>query len=149
MGQIQWEHQGGGFHQGVHHDEASGQFTLCFHHDDSFISAVNRHRRLTEDNSARRRSGKLFQVAEVSNGTIMEWKHMHGVDVFNEDHWPGVMRLIHSQQYRDKVMVTESNCVRSNESVERKYFTGSLDQSSHPLSSTRRKFGGVIASGSF
>lgn len=150
MAGILWENDGSGVDVGYHYDQATGAFTVCHSQDVSHIAANNTRRRLTEDNSARRRSGDLYQIAEIGNGTLMEWKVKYGVDVNNEDHWPAVMRLIHSREYREQVMVTEGNFVRRGEGQERKFFTGSLDSSSHPLSSNRsRKYGGIIASGSF
>lgn len=153
MSKIYWEPSGFNISHGYHFDEGTDQFTFCYRHDDRWLSQDNRNRRRNEfgtaENDRRRRSGELYQFAEVSNGTVMEWRHVYGVDVFNEDHWPAVMRLVHSMEYRDKVMVTEGSFLDSNASQAKKYFLGGHTAETHPLSTTRKKYRGIIASGAF
>lgn len=150
MAKVRWEqYDGGGLDVGFVVDHASQQLHTVYHQDPSHILTQNAFRRNTEDNSARRRRGDMYQVAEIPLGIVMEWKTKHGVDIHDVDHWPKVKELLHSPEY-SAVRVSESNFL--NRPV-RTHFAGSRVRASHPLASNRAKFnggtGGLIHTGVF
>lgn len=153
MPNIRWDrNDGSGLNVGFLPDHATGQLHVVHNQSSAVISAIlsnNAFRRNTEDNSARRRSGKLFQLAEVPNGIVMEWLVKYGVDINNVDHWPQVMQLIHSRDYAS-VKVAEGNYLRR---PVQSHFCGSRDRANHPLASNRARFdratGGIIKAGVF
>jgi hypothetical protein len=79
-------------------DEA-GTFTVGHHQDVSPVLEANKRRVIESDAHQEIKAGWL-KYASVPNVLIMKWKNELGVDFFDENHWPAVMRLINSPEYR-------------------------------------------------
>ncbi len=147
---IRWdENDGSGVDTGFDVDHASGLITVVNSQPVAKIIKQNQFRRSTEDNSERRRSGLLYEIANIPNIMAMRWKVLYGVDIMNKSHMPWVLRLIASREYNSAVAVTDGNFTQS---PERTHFIGSRDRASHPLASNRAKAsgaGGLIDSGAW
>jgi hypothetical protein len=135
MSSTPWEYDGvGGLNNKYHHDPTSNQVTIQYSQPVNAIIRNNQLRRKTENNSARRRSGELFQIAEIPVGIIHMWKVKHGVDIHNRDHWQGVKQLIASREYNAAVGVTDGEYLTA---PVKQHFIGQRNSASHPLGSNR------------
>lgn len=146
MPDIRWEpYDGGGMNVGFHVDPADNTVTTVYQQPMDRIIAENKFRRLHEDNSARRRSGALYEIANIPVWMIQMWRNKHGVDIHDPDHFPAILQLIQSQEYAPSVMVCEGSFASK---PKRTFFTGARDSASHPLASNRaQRSGGLIARG--
>ncbi len=148
--QIRWdENDGSGVDVGYHVDHATDQLTVVHSQPVDKIIRENQFRRRTEDNSARRRSGLLYEIANIPDIIVLQWKAKYGVDVMNKAHMPWVLRLIASREYNAAVAVTDGNFMQA---PERTTFIGARDRASHPLASNRAKMsgaGGLIDTGAW
>ncbi len=132
---------------GFNTDAVTGDVTVVYHQPMERIISENQFRQRNEDNSARRRAGELYEIANIPNWMAQMWKIVHGVDIHDADHFPAVLQLIQSQEYAPSVMVVDDGMSFSCK-PKRDYFTGPKDSRSHPLGSGRaRRFAGVIAQG--
>lgn len=141
---IQWEYDGGAMNIGYSFDEADGLMRVHYHQPIDRIVAENRHRRLHEDNSAQRRSGKLYEIANIPMSIIAHWRNVLGVDINNPDDFPKILQLVQSPEWCDAVMVCQGS-FKAKPRVE--YFTGARDRAPHPLASNRARIGGAIGRG--
>ena len=118
--------------------------------DSSAVINQNKWRRKHVKNESLRRSGKFFEIANISNGIYLMWKDMYGVDVLNKDHFPAVMQLIHSQDWSASVKVVDGNFMKA---PVKQHFAGARSRSTHPLASNRATrnggSGGLIDTGSW
>lgn len=78
---------------------ADGSFTIGQHQDVSPVLELNKRQALENDAHAQVRKGWL-KYASVPNVLIVKWKQELGIDFFDENHWPKVMALINSPEYR-------------------------------------------------
>ena len=46
------------------------------------------------------RDNEMWRVASIPIGVQYKWMVEHGIDVMNKDHWPGVKRLLNSNEWR-------------------------------------------------
>jgi hypothetical protein len=46
------------------------------------------------------KDNELHKVASIPVTVQYEWLTKHGVDFWNDDHWPGIVRLLNSPDYR-------------------------------------------------
>ena len=94
------------------HDPLSGMtVTMDYNHstdeliikheqDTTHIIEANKRSLIESDHRAQMRNDWI-RYARVPDIVIMEWKTKFGVDFFNNEHWPRVMKLINSPEYRD------------------------------------------------
>ena len=83
------------------YDHANDQFQVGYHQDTTAIQESNKLAQLDVDSHRAQAKNGWSKYARVPNIVIMEWKQKYGVDFFNRDHWPRVMKLINSTDYRD------------------------------------------------
>jgi hypothetical protein len=104
--------------------------------------------RTTVDQSAARRAGLLYMIANIPNGIVMEWLVKYGVDMNCQAHWPRVMQLIASHEYNRSVATVDGTF---HHTPVRRTFIGARDRASHPLASNRAQSGpgGLIKAGVF
>lgn len=142
---IRWEpYDGGGLNLGFHVDEVDGTVTAVYDQPMERIIRENQFRRRHEDNSVRRRSGKLYEIANIPYKIAMYWKTHLGVDIMDQGDFPKVLQLIQSPEWAEAVMVCQGSFAQR---PKRQFFTGPRDQVSHPLGSNRARLGGAIARG--
>lgn len=148
MSGIRWEPDPGqGMNLGFSTDAVTGDVTAVYQQPMDRIFAENKFRQRNEDNSARRRSGDLYEIANIPVWIVQYWKTVLGVDIHNPDDFPRILQLIQSQDWAPSVMVVDDGMNFSCK-PKREYFTGPRDSSAHPLGSGRAKrFAGVIAQG--
>lgn len=79
--------------------ETEGTFTIGHHQDVTNVLEENKRLVLEADHQKQVKDGWL-KYASVPTIVIMKWKQEHGVDFFNENHWPKVMGLLNSPEYR-------------------------------------------------
>lgn len=87
--------------------EAEGTFTIGHHQDTTAIIEANKIQVRDSDAKLQVKKGWL-KYASIPNIVVLKWKLEHGVDFFNEDHWPKVMGLLNSRDYR-YLKTTEMN----------------------------------------
>jgi hypothetical protein len=46
------------------------------------------------------RDPDMWKVASIPIGVQMKWLIEYGIDIYNEDHWPGVRRLLNDPEWR-------------------------------------------------
>jgi hypothetical protein len=51
-------------------------------------------------NDAPDRMGEFVHAADIPITIQMEWMIKHGVDIYNPDHTPGILRLLNDPDYR-------------------------------------------------
>ena len=83
------------------YDHANDQFTVGYFQDTTAIQESNKLAQLDIDSHRKQAKNNWNLYARVPNIVIMEWKRKYGVDFFNRDHWPRVMKLINSRDYAD------------------------------------------------
>jgi hypothetical protein len=83
------------------YDHTSDQFTISHHQDTTAIQESNRLAQLDVESHRKQAKNDWSLYARVPNIVILEWRQKYGVDFYNQDHWPQVMRLINSPDYRD------------------------------------------------
>lgn len=83
------------------YDHANDQFTVGYSQDTTAIQESNKLAQLDMDAHKAQSKNNWNLYARVPNIVIMEWRQKYGVDFFNKDHWPDVMKLINSPDYRD------------------------------------------------
>lgn len=76
-----------------------GSYTIGTHQDVSPVLELNKRQALENDAKGQVRKGWL-KYASVPNILIMKWKLELGLDFFDENHWPKIMALINSPEYR-------------------------------------------------
>ena len=86
-----------------HHSDDT--FTIGHHQDCEPIMDANKRARIEID-AKQQMANDWVHYASVPNILIMKWKQEHGVDFFNPEHWPRVMALINSRDYREGVKST-------------------------------------------
>ncbi len=135
MPKIRWDapDEDGRMH-GYHVDHANGQITMVQVQDPRAIIRRNKLRRANDNTDARRRSGQLYEIADIPNSIVLEWKAKYGVDMMNKDHFRQVLELIHSREYAPSVKLVEGDM---RQHATRNHFAGSRDRSTHPLASNR------------
>ena len=142
---VNWNrYAGGNMNTGYSFDQSSGRMGVHYSQPVDKIIRNNQHRRSTEDNSQRRRDGRLYQIAEIPVGIVHEWKVKYGVDVNERDHWPAVMQLIQSRDYNAAVAVADGNFLAR---PVRTHFAAS--RAAHPLTAERPGASSIIRSGVF
>jgi hypothetical protein len=45
-------------------------------------------------------SRELRRAASIPHVVILKWRHDHGIDVFDRNHWPAVKRLLNDPDWR-------------------------------------------------
>ena len=83
------------------YDHTEDKFTVGYSQDTTAIQEDNKLAQLDVDSHKRQSKENWAHYAKVPNIVIMEWRQKYGVDFFNRDHWPKVMQLINSPDYRD------------------------------------------------
>lgn len=129
---IQWQAgiPSSGLDVGTYTDPASNAVTLIYSQDIRQLMKNNHFRRMHEDNSIRRRSGKFYQVAEIPLVTVMEWKTDHKADILKDEDWQKCVELMHASEYRH-VRVDNTHFMKRSK---RTLFTGAkTNRTSHPL----------------
>lgn len=102
MSQIIWQDPGGAssLANGISIDPVTGAVTVVYRQDVNRILDLNQIRRNQEIDHKRRKSGQLYQVAEIPLVTVMLWKEKFGVDIHNADHWGAVRELLHDPEWK-------------------------------------------------
>lgn len=81
-------------------NDEEGTFTIGHHCDmQPFLDANERHR-IEGDSKAEIKKGWMKLAAGITNPIILKWRQEHGVDFFNQEHWPRVLELLNSREYR-------------------------------------------------
>lgn len=82
-------------------NEADGTFTIGHHHPDMepFLDANQRQIALGTDREQIKK-GWWKYASGITNAIILKWRVEHGVDFFDPNHWPKVMQLLNSREYR-------------------------------------------------
>ena len=83
------------------YDHASDQLTVGYFQDTTAIQESNKLAQLDVESHRKQSDNSWSLYARVPNIVIMEWKRKYGVDFFDRNHWPRVMKLINSPDYRD------------------------------------------------
>ena len=152
MSQISWEGIGGsGLSIGLQHDTANETVSILHHQSGADIDKIirdNHLMRTTVDQSAARRAGLLYQIANIPNGLLMEWLVKYGADINCRAHWPRILQLIASNEYNRAVATVDGTFMKD---PVRSTFIGARDRASHPLASNlaQRGPGGLIKAGVF
>ncbi len=137
-------------HTGYHVDHANGKLTRVTVQDPSALIKKNKFRRAHDNTAQRRRTGQMFEIADVPNAIYLLWKEKHGCDMLNKDDFRKMMSLIHSQDYAPSVKVTDGNYMQGGT---RQHFVGARDRASHPLASNRAQSqgatGGLVDTGAW
>ncbi len=102
MAKILWQDPGSStsLANGLSVDPVTGDVTVVYRQDVNRILELNQIRRNEAVNLKRRRSGEMYQVAEIPLVTVMMWKDELGVDIHNADHWQSVRELLHDPEWR-------------------------------------------------
>lgn len=92
------------------YDELSGvSVYLEGHGEDGFtIHHTQDAEPILEQNKIKQSMGReyyardkdMWRVASIPVGVQMEWLTKHGVDVYNQDHWPKVKQLLNCSDWR-------------------------------------------------
>jgi hypothetical protein len=80
-------------------NDADGTFVIGHHQDCTPVIEENK-RRILEGNSAAEVKAGWLKYASIPNIVVLKWKQEHGVDFFDQNHWPKVMGLLNSREYR-------------------------------------------------
>ena len=83
------------------YNHAEDTFTIGHHQDTTPIIEENKKAILEIDHHKFQAKNEWAHYAKVPNIVILEWKQKYGVDFFNRDDWPRVMKLINSREYAD------------------------------------------------
>lgn len=94
-----------GMQRWMHYDAQSDALTIEHRQDISGLVEHNK-RLVIESDHRQQMKDDWIRYASVPPILIMKWKTDHGVDFFNKDHWPAVMKLINHPDYRDAVKTT-------------------------------------------
>lgn len=81
-------------------DEANNRFRLGFKQDCSTILDDNKAALLDVDTHRKESKEEWAHYAKIPTIVQYEWLYKHGVDFGKKDHWPGVMRLLNSPDYK-------------------------------------------------
>lgn len=82
------------------YNHATDSLTIKHEQDTTHIIDANKAD-IIEGNHSAQMKNDWIKYARVPDIVIMEWRTKYGVDFFNKDHWPRVMSLINSRDYRD------------------------------------------------
>lgn len=82
------------------YNHSTDELVIKHEQDTSHIIDDNKRMVIEGDHSAQMRNDWI-KYARVPDIVIMEWRTKYGVDFFNREHWPRVMKLINSPDYRD------------------------------------------------
>lgn len=82
----------------MQYDHSTDMVNITTHQDVSEIIEQNKREIIELDHS---KKDAMRHYARIPPVVIMHWKQKYGVDFFNRDHWPRVMKLINSAEYRD------------------------------------------------
>lgn len=80
-------------------NEEDGTFTIGHHQDCTPVIEANKRHILEGDSRKEIRNGWL-RYASIPNIVVLKWRQEHGVDFFDQNHWPKVMQLLNSREYR-------------------------------------------------
>jgi len=81
-----------------HFDEAARKFTITRHPRD-VEPIIDRNKRLSFATDGKTPGGGIH-VASIPIEVQMLWLQKHGVRLWDKNHWPGVKRLLNSDEYR-------------------------------------------------
>lgn len=81
-------------------DHANDQMIVEHFQDTTAIIEDNKRALLKDEAHRKQAENDWAHYAKVPNIVIMKWKQELGVDFFNRDHWPKVMSLLNSPEYR-------------------------------------------------
>jgi hypothetical protein len=84
-----------GMRQWISTDDSGNSF-IRYEQDVSAILDANKERQ----NEGFDKRDDMWHAAHVPDIVQMEWKTKHGVEMWNPDHKPAVMRLLNSNEYR-------------------------------------------------
>lgn len=92
------------------YDPLTGERVTLDWHDDKLVVGyeqdmqpvldANERAVVEADHKAQIKKGWVKYAAGITNTVIVKWRQEHGVDFFNPDHWPRVMALLNSRDYR-------------------------------------------------
>jgi len=85
---------------------SDGSMTFCTSIDMEPIFDENKRVLLEADHKRQLKQSWVKYASGITNVLILKWRQEHGVDFFNENHWPRVMELLNSREYR-KLKTTE------------------------------------------
>ena len=97
QGLNQWTpvRQTAGYKVSVKVDPQDGK--LLVNHQQDCTALVEHNREWQKQ----RQTGLLPKIGSIPCWAILKWREEHGVDVFNKNHMPAVLRLLSDPDYRD------------------------------------------------
>ena len=81
-------------------DETENRFRLGYKQDCSNVIDSNKEALLDTSRHRQEAKEEWAHYAKVPTIVQYEWLYKHGVDFAKKDHWPGVMRLLNSPDYK-------------------------------------------------
>lgn len=79
---------------------ADGSYVIGHHAQISHILDHNAKVLAEADHKKQLKESWVHYASGITNAVILHWRQKYGVDFFNEDHWPAVMKLLNSREYR-------------------------------------------------
>lgn len=83
-----------------HYDEMTDTAGIETLQDVSAVLEDNKALQNMDGEPWRGADNDMWLAANIPLRTQEEWLVKFGIDVFNRDHWPGVKRLLNSNEYR-------------------------------------------------
>lgn len=91
--------RGTGLRKWMNYDEARDEIQISYDQDQIALNAILDANKASQCDSFDKRSD-MWHAAHIPVGIIYDWLVKHGVDFYNPDHRPGVMRLLNDPDYR-------------------------------------------------
>ena len=86
-----------GFFQRAHFDDAEERLVIQTIQDEKPIVDANKRMFNAGDGSSPSR--ELQHVARIPNALVEKWLREEGINIFNKNHWPAVIRKLNSSEY--------------------------------------------------
>lgn len=83
----------------VQYEDTDKGFLLHYSQDAEPIIELNKAKQ-SAGRDYYARDPDMWKVASIPIGVQMIWLTKHGIDIHNEDHWPGVKRLLNDPDWR-------------------------------------------------
>lgn len=78
-------------------DEAEGRAIIKRVEDVEPIIEANKREQTSSDGYTASRD--MRKAASIPMGVVLLWREQYGVDVFDQNHWPAVKRLLNSNEW--------------------------------------------------
>jgi len=81
-------------------DATENRFRLCYQQDAEPVIEANKRAQLDLDTQRKQAKEGWAQYASIPAVVQYEWLYKYGVNFADRDHWPAVMKLLNSPDYR-------------------------------------------------